>query len=48
MDDDVRASATANGSERVDRYLALETHPAAESGLGRLPEQVMRRIDGRA
>ena len=31
----------------VDRYLALETHPAAESGLGRLPEQVMRRIDGR-
>jgi hypothetical protein len=31
----------------VDRYLALETHPAAESGLGRLPEQVVRRIDGR-
>jgi mannose-6-phosphate isomerase-like protein (cupin superfamily) len=26
----------------------LGTHPAAESGLGRLPEQVMRRIDGRA
>lgn len=32
----------------VDRYLDLETHPAAESGVGRLPEQVMRRIDGRA
>lgn len=29
----------------IDRYLDLETHPSAESGLGRLPAQVMRRID---
>jgi quercetin dioxygenase-like cupin family protein len=43
------ALARLRGLERtVDRYLALETHPAAEAGLGRLPEQVMRRIDGRA
>lgn len=43
------ALARLRGLERrVDRYLDLETHPAAESGLGRLPEQVMRRIDGRA
>jgi len=43
------ALARLRGLERtVDRYLALETHPAAESGLGRLPEQVMRPIDGRA
>lgn len=26
----------------IDRYLDLETHPSAESGLGRLPDQVMR------
>jgi quercetin dioxygenase-like cupin family protein len=43
------ALARRRGLERtVDRYLALETHPAAEAGLRRLPEQVMRRIDGRA
>lgn len=43
------ALARLRGLERrVDRYLDLETHPTAESGLGRLPEQVMRRIDGRA
>jgi quercetin dioxygenase-like cupin family protein len=40
------ALARLRGLERtVDRYLDLETHPAAESGLGRLPQQVMRRID---
>jgi hypothetical protein len=27
----------------LDRYLDLETHPSAEPGLGRLPEQVMQR-----
>ena len=42
------ALARRRGLERtVDRYLDLETHPSAESGLGRLPEQVMRRTDGR-
>jgi mannose-6-phosphate isomerase-like protein (cupin superfamily) len=41
------ALARLRGLERtVDRYLDLETHPAAESGLARLPEQVMRRVDG--
>jgi hypothetical protein len=41
------ALARLRGLERtVDRYLDLETHPAAESGLARLPEQVMRRLDG--
>ena len=41
--------ARLRGLERtVDRYLDLETHPSAASGLARLPEQVMRRIDGRA
>jgi mannose-6-phosphate isomerase-like protein (cupin superfamily) len=39
--------ARLRGLERtVDRYLDLETHPAAESGLGRLPEKVMRRTTG--
>jgi hypothetical protein len=43
------ALARLRGLERtVDRYLALETHPAAEAGLGRLPEQVMRRTAGQA
>jgi quercetin dioxygenase-like cupin family protein len=43
------ALARLRGLERtVDRYLEIETHPAAASGLGRLPERVMRRIDGRA
>jgi hypothetical protein len=43
------ALARLRGLERtVDRYLALETHPSAEAGLGRLPEQVMRRTAGRA
>jgi hypothetical protein len=27
----------------IDRYLDPETHPCAEAGLGRLPDQVMRR-----
>lgn len=32
------------GLERtIDRYLDLGTHPSAEAGVGRLPEQVMRR-----
>jgi quercetin dioxygenase-like cupin family protein len=40
--------ARLRGLERtIDRYLDLETHPVAESGLGRLPGRVMRRIDGR-
>jgi quercetin dioxygenase-like cupin family protein len=40
--------ARLRGLERtVDRYLDLDTHPAAESGLGRLPGRVMRRVDGR-
>ena len=29
--------------QAIERYLDLETHPSAEAGLGRLPEQVMRR-----
>ena len=38
------ALARRRGLERVlDRYLDLETHPTAQSGLGRLPERVMRR-----
>jgi mannose-6-phosphate isomerase-like protein (cupin superfamily) len=42
------ALARLRGLERtVDRYLDLETHPAAEAGLGRLPEQVKRRVGGR-
>jgi quercetin dioxygenase-like cupin family protein len=42
------ALARRRGLERtVDRYLDLETHPAAEVGLRRLPEQVMRRTAGR-
>lgn len=37
------ALARRRGLERrVDRYLDPETHPSARSGLGRLPEQVMR------
>jgi mannose-6-phosphate isomerase-like protein (cupin superfamily) len=31
------------GEKTIERYLDLETHPTAQSGLGRLPEQVMRR-----
>jgi mannose-6-phosphate isomerase-like protein (cupin superfamily) len=43
------ALARQRGLEHtVDRYLDLETHPSAEGGLGRLPEQAMRRTDGRA
>ena len=42
------ALARLRGLERtVDRYLDLETHPSAASGLARLPEQVMRRTGGR-
>jgi mannose-6-phosphate isomerase-like protein (cupin superfamily) len=42
------ALARLRGLERtVDRYLDLETHPAAEAGLGRLPEQVRRRVGRR-
>ena len=38
------ALARRRGLERVlERYLDLETHPTAQSGLGRLPERVMRR-----
>jgi hypothetical protein len=38
--------ARLRGLERTfDRYLDPETHPSAEAGLGRLPAQVMRRID---
>jgi mannose-6-phosphate isomerase-like protein (cupin superfamily) len=40
------AFARLRGLERtIDRYLELETHPSARSGLGRLPGRVMRRID---
>src|SRR4029453_8252209 len=40
------AFARRRGLERtIDRYLDPETHPPAESGLGHLPEQVMRPID---
>lgn len=43
------ALARRRGLERVlDRYLDLETHPTAQSGLGRLPERVMRRTSPRA
>jgi mannose-6-phosphate isomerase-like protein (cupin superfamily) len=36
--------ARRRGLERtIERYLDLETHPAAQAGLGRLPERVMRR-----
>jgi mannose-6-phosphate isomerase-like protein (cupin superfamily) len=36
------ALARRRGLERtVDRYLDPETHPSAQSGLGRLPEEVM-------
>jgi cupin domain len=31
------------GEKTIDRYLDPETHPTAQSGLGRLPEQIMRR-----
>lgn len=42
------AIARLLGRERtIERYLVLATHPSAESGLGRLPEQVMRQIDRR-
>jgi mannose-6-phosphate isomerase-like protein (cupin superfamily) len=42
------ALARLRGLERtVDQYLDLDTHPAAEAGLGRLPEQVRRRVAGR-
>jgi mannose-6-phosphate isomerase-like protein (cupin superfamily) len=38
------ALARRRGLERkVDRYLDLGTHPSAQAGLGRLPDQVMRR-----
>jgi mannose-6-phosphate isomerase-like protein (cupin superfamily) len=40
------ALARLRGLERtIERYLELDTHPSAESGLGRLPGRVMRRID---
>jgi mannose-6-phosphate isomerase-like protein (cupin superfamily) len=43
------ALARLRGLERtVDRYLDLDTHPAAQPGLGRLPEHVMRHIGERA
>lgn len=36
--------ARLRGLERtLERYLELDSHPAAEPGLGRLPEKVMRR-----
>jgi mannose-6-phosphate isomerase-like protein (cupin superfamily) len=39
------ALARRRGLERtIDRYLDPETHPSAEAGLGRLPDQVMRPI----
>jgi hypothetical protein len=38
------ALARRLGKERViERYLDLDSHPSAEAGLGRLPEQIMRR-----
>jgi len=38
------ALARRRGLERtIERYLDLGTHPSAEAGLGRLPEQVMQR-----
>jgi mannose-6-phosphate isomerase-like protein (cupin superfamily) len=40
------AIARLLGRERkIEQYLDLATHPSAESGLGRLPEQVMWPID---
>lgn len=42
------ALARRRGLERtIDRYLDLETHPAAQAGLGRLPERVMTRAPHR-
>jgi mannose-6-phosphate isomerase-like protein (cupin superfamily) len=42
----IASLARRRGLERTfDRYLDPETHPSAEAGLGRLPGQVMRRID---
>lgn len=29
--------------QTIERYLDLDTHPSAEAGMGRLPEQIMRR-----
>ena len=41
------ALARRRGKDRVlDRYLDLDAHPAAQSGLERLPERVMRREAG--
>ena len=38
------ALARVLGKERtIERYLDLDAHPSAERGLGRLPEQIMRR-----
>jgi mannose-6-phosphate isomerase-like protein (cupin superfamily) len=38
------AVARLRGSEKtIERYLDPETHPTAQAGFGRLPEQVMRR-----
>lgn len=38
------ALARGRGLERtIEGYLDLDTHPSAEAGLGRLPEQVMQR-----
>jgi hypothetical protein len=40
------ALARRRGLERaLTRYLDLETHPAAEAGLGRLPDRVMQPIE---
>jgi mannose-6-phosphate isomerase-like protein (cupin superfamily) len=40
------ALARRRGLERtLERYLDLDTHPSAESGIGRLPAEVMRRSD---
>jgi mannose-6-phosphate isomerase-like protein (cupin superfamily) len=41
------ALARRRGLKRtIERYLDLETHPSAEAGLGRLPEQIMQRGSG--
>jgi hypothetical protein len=38
------ALARWKGMEQtIERYLDLDTHPSARAGLGRLPEQIMRR-----
>lgn len=38
------ALARRRGLERtIERYVDPETHPSAEAGLGRLPEQIMQR-----